>query len=114
MSADGEFSERLLSAALLGCEMYLWLLCAALLARCCLPASFNKKPSAVLGRVRLIPVLHRASVSPRQILLLYELFLAFLHFQCLGLQNFVCFVLRDCRTAVGSDGLFIFMCLCSY
>lgn len=95
MSADGEFSERLLSAALLGCEMYLWLLSAALIPCCCLPARFNKKPSAVLGRVRLIPALP-ASVSPRQILLLYELFLAFLHLQCLGLQNFVCFVLRDC------------------
>lgn len=96
MSADGEFSERLLSAALLGCETYPWLLSVALTPCCCLPVSFNKKPSAVLGRVRLIPVLHQASVSPCQILLLYELFLAFLHFQCLGLQNFVCFVLRDC------------------
>lgn len=96
MPADGEFSERLLSAALLGCEMYLWLLSVGLLPSCCLPVSFNKKPSAVLGQVRLIPVLHQASVSLCQILLLYELFLAFLHFLCLSLQNSVYFVLGDC------------------
>lgn len=64
MSADGEFSERLLSAALLGWEMYLWLLSVGLPPSCCLPVSFNKKPSAVLGQLRLFPVVPQTS-APR-------------------------------------------------